>query len=1371
MSWDDIAESWWMWADQSIMQLTSTNPLRHTRHRLRPAFSEVAEQHESIRPGVKFYGAKVMFRLAADHPLRRKNKFVGLNGNIVGKLSGIVRRTTAGCRVKFDLYTESGDFVERNTIVPYDCLEFTGTQYSPPSDDIMECPVDAEDAEVSLLYEDSEWLYNVECRLCEKWRCTTQEHSAKVTAAIDSNAHLAQNDPERQDEFDTCPQIPMPALGMTIYYSCLYPEEKFLTTEEEEDARSGQRAGSLKRVSHELYRDEVCGDGEDIAIRGLRPEGGDGDDDDGPPDDPPPPDHDVRDHDLEAAIAESIADAPSAGPAAPAAPAAPAGPAAPSAPAGAWHRGVNDRDGMGHGVVTRSRTRDNQQSARLHHAHMQSLANAQVAPRAARPRRPAAPASGTVVLTPREGVPEEAPAGEGINRPPAEVFDPLFPEPDEAPASDNDHGGLSDLFGDGESEGPDGGAEPGRVAFSEEDGVPYLDDLFCDPLEGDSDVDHDNCPYDYSNAFDDDELIDSVEIDSVEGHPFNPANMMREFMCCARGAIMTQILVAKAAASRSYARYKGAQRRKRRTEAKNLEAQGKTDELIGHMDHDRVPADAKIHARIKFKPGKQKQAIQELIKFQQTVGAPSTSEGFSDHDDPLTKWAARVTKTLTRTEALKDVKYNHLDWDKAIQKECKTMRTFGVMGKVYAEEEVINRRFYNVARLLGAWAIKNFELLLSMWDPRYRCVYGGNDPRRADGSTALYATSASLPASLRDFRIFAVIASLHSWSLWLGDVTGAYLNAAAPPDTFVVLSEEMIDHLLDPDEAEKYRQLQKAGKKPVVELLKALYGHTQAGFLWEAEARKQLLKMGFVNFSDVSSAWYLHYTGEGNLDGMLLLYVDDFMLAGTDHFRNSIVSKMKEIWELKNGDIHPVGQGPIVGMRYDQHEIEHGPNPITNVIVDQRAYSSMVVDSFIAETGCPESELKRTDVPAHPGDQVAVFAADSPEGAAHINGQYAEHAAAIIGKLMWLCRTGLFMITIAVHNLSRHVLQWGEPIDKQCRRLMAWIRDHKEGILLLRTAPQDLKQKKLKLLVFSDADHAGDKGTRKSVSGCGIVLSGPNGTWSLVEWISRAQRTISLSTGESELLAAQLSLREALIVLLLLEMLQVAVEVELLVDSATALSVLLTGLSSKMRYSAKSQGLATAWCAAMLRDFNIRARKVATDHNIADIFTKAVDSFTFGSLTRLCGWVHTDDAKKPRCTSFHQSPAHDEPTRCLNIVGKEGERCAACQTEIGCRCFNGASTWDIRANEFVDRIPIGSTVGIGTHASAKLRPDAEAEPSDVGVTRHQDKPGIAKKKGDKVSGAPAPSRRSYSRNIDDVIDSSLPSVYWATPVLDSWRSS
>ena len=46
--------------------------------------------------------------------------------------------------------------------------------------------------------------------------------------------------------------------------------------------------------------------------------------------------------------------------------------------------------------------------ARLHHANMESLANAQNAPRAARPKRRVAPAPGTVVLTPRGGIPEES---------------------------------------------------------------------------------------------------------------------------------------------------------------------------------------------------------------------------------------------------------------------------------------------------------------------------------------------------------------------------------------------------------------------------------------------------------------------------------------------------------------------------------------------------------------------------------------------------------------------------------------------------------------------------------------------------------------------------------------------------------------------------------------------------------------------------------------------------------------------------------------------------------------------------------------------------------------------------------------------------
>ena len=171
------------------------------------------------------------------------------------------------------------------------------------------------------------------------------------------------------------------------------------------------------------------------------------------------------------------------------------------------------------------------------------------------------------------------------------------------------------------------------------------------------------------------------------------------------------------------------------------------------------------------------------------------------------------------------------------------------------------------------------------------------------------------------------------------------------------------------------------------------------------------------------------------------------------------------------------------------------------------------------------------------------------------------------------------------------------------------------------------------------------------------------------------------------MLASQLALRECLTILILLDILQIEVEVELLVDSAAALSILLTGLSSKLRYSAKSQGLAVGWCHSVIRDFNIRARKVATDHNIADIFTKAVDKFTFGNLSRLCGWVSPNAVSQPRCVGMHVSPAHDEPTRCLNFVDVAGSKCHSC-LENGCRCFNGASTWDYRVTPEPDRIPL-----------------------------------------------------------------------------------
>ena len=670
------------------------------------------------------------------------------------------------------------------------------------------------------------------------------------------------------------------------------------------------------------------------------------------------------------------------------------------------------------------------------------------------------------------------------------------------------------------------------------------------------------------------------------------------------------------------------------------------------------------------------------------MGTPIVDpDEFVDHNDPLIAWAARVTRTLTQKQA-RSAEYNWLDWEGGIAKECGTMKNFGVLGQVFDRDEVKGRRHYNEAQLLGAWAVKQVELEKEKWEARYRCVYGGHQPIRADGSTALYVSSASLPASLRDLRIFTVVASLYNWVIHGGDVTGAYLNAAAPADSFVRLSPEQVSHLLPPEQLAKYNALIAAGKTPVVELVKALYGHTQAGFLWEAEARKQLMKMGFVNFSDVSSSWYCMYStpkdGESpKLVCMLLLYVDDFLIAGDPHVVRKVVSQMKEIWELKGGDIHSINDAPIIGTQFMQHFQEKGQ--LASIVVDQRKYSKHTIQTFLETTGLTEKDLiSKCELPILETEQDVVL----PDGKAPLPGRFSQYGSKIVGGFMWLCRTGVAQLTVAVNNLARHMNAWSPAIDRQCLRLVSHtFKTAHDGVLLLRASSLDRLEKKLKLLVFSDADHAGNVSTRKSVSGCAIFLAGPHGTWALLDWISKTQRTISLSTAEAELLAAQLALRECLAILIVLDILQIDVDLELLVDSAAALSVLLTGLSSKLRYAAKSQGLCAAWCASILKDFSIKARKVATDHNVADLFTKAVSKFTYNTLTTLCGWVTPDCANKPRCSNYHDTPVHDEPSRCLNFVDKQGDKCKNCLADTTCRCYNGATCWDNRVVE-KDLIPL-----------------------------------------------------------------------------------
>ena len=107
---------------------------------------------------------------------------------------------------------------------------------------------------------------------------------------------------------------------------------------------------------------------------------------------------------------------------------------------------------------------------------------------------------------------------------------------------------------------------------------------------------------------------------------------------------------------------------------------------------------------------------------------------------------------------------------------------------------------------------------------------------------------------------------------------------------------------------------------PVCLLLRALYGHPDAGTDWEQDAEEHLSAVGFLPIMDWKRS-FRHPT----LDLMLLVYVDDFKLAGP-------AANMTEGWKLIRkgimiGEPEPLGRYLGCEHRMITATIPQGSNP------------------------------------------------------------------------------------------------------------------------------------------------------------------------------------------------------------------------------------------------------------------------------------------------------------------------------------------------------------------------------------------------------------------------------------------------------------
>jgi hypothetical protein len=314
--------------------------------------------------------------------------------------------------------------------------------------------------------------------------------------------------------------------------------------------------------------------------------------------------------------------------------------------------------------------------------------------------------------------------------------------------------------------------------------------------------------------------------------------------------------------------------------------------------------------------------------------------------------------------------------------------------------------------------------------------------------------------------LLLAIAAHSGWEVHHLDVKSAFLNGELEEEVYV--SQPL--------------GFERAGEEEkVLRLSKALYGLRQAPRAWNAKLDDTLLTLGFQR-SPSDHAVYMRHEGDEKL--LLGVYVDDLMVTGTSveaimHFKD----QMQSMFAMSD-----------LGLLsfYLGIEVQQSSHAIT---LKQAAYAAKLVEKAGLSDCNPvhipmEPRLKLSKDSQNPAVDKTLYRS-------------------IIGGLRYLVQTRPD-ITFAVGFVSRFMEAPTTEHWAAVKHLVRYI----AGTLHF-GCRYERSTGELRLIGYSDADHAGDIDDRKSTTGMVFLLRG-----SAVSWQSQKQKAIAISSCEAEYMAA-----------------------------------------------------------------------------------------------------------------------------------------------------------------------------------------------------------------------------------------------------------
>lgn len=371
----------------------------------------------------------------------------------------------------------------------------------------------------------------------------------------------------------------------------------------------------------------------------------------------------------------------------------------------------------------------------------------------------------------------------------------------------------------------------------------------------------------------------------------------------------------------------------------------------------------------------------------------------------------------------------------------------------------------------------------------------------------------------------------------------------------------------------------------VCRLQRSIYGLKQAPRVWNNCFVAFLNRFGLKQL--LSDPCVFRSVGnEANKLLLMAIYVDDCLIGCSEkQLLDEVVEAMRTRFEVKTTDA-----SMFLGLHIVRDQRE------SSIYIDQTLYINQIVQRFGLDTA------KAINNPIEISQKLVKAGTVDGKDGALVEVPYRQ----AIGSLLYAAIGTRPDIAFAVSVVSRYCEAPRVEHWRAVKRILRYLA-HSANLTLCYK-----KSATLDLLMFVDADYAGDVETRRSTSGYIIKLGGAP-----IIWRSTRQHVIAQSSTEAEFVAASTGLKELLWTTALIKELGVNCKpATVFIDNQGALKLLKNPV---VHQKTKHIDIKYKFIRELVEKKSINLEYVKTEEQEADFLTKALQTRKFVEIRTKCG--------------------------------------------------------------------------------------------------------------------------------------------------------